>query len=55
MKLTAPKQVTWWIALVVAVVGLLGQFGVLPLAGFGFWLVLIAYALMAVATLITGL
>ena len=55
MKLTAPKQVTWWIALIIAVIGLLGQVNVLPLGVFGFWLVLIAFALLAVATLITGL
>ncbi len=26
MKLSAPKKVTWWIAVVVGVLGILGQF-----------------------------
>ena len=56
MKLTAPKQITWWIALIIAILGLLGHFGIVAtLAGYAFWLVLIAYAVLAVATLVKGL
>ena len=56
MKLTAPKQITWWIALIIAILGLFGQFGIVAaLNPYALWLFLIAYALLAVATLIKGL
>src|SRR3970040_1508689 len=56
MKLTAPKQITWWIALIIAILGLLGELGIVSaLAGFAFWLALIAFAVVAIATLVKGL
>ena len=56
MKLTAPKQITWWIALIIAILGLLGHFGIVSaVASYAFWLVLIAYAVLAVATLTKGI
>jgi uncharacterized membrane protein len=57
MKLSSPKRVTWWIAFVLAILGLLIHFGILKgIAGdIGFFLVLIAYALLAVATMVRGL
>jgi len=56
MKLSAPKVITWWVALVLAVLGLLSSLVVIPvLSGFAFWLVLIAAALLLLATAIEGL
>lgn len=56
MKLSAPKQVTWIIAVVLGVLGLLGNFAALPLVGgSGFWLVFLGFALLAIATLVDGL
>ncbi len=56
MKLSAPKQITWWIALILGVLGLLGKLITIPfISGIAFWLVLVALALMLVATLIKGL
>jgi hypothetical protein len=56
MKLSAPKQVTWWIALVVGVVGVLAHLVTIPvLSGFAFWLVVVAFALLVVATFIKDL
>ena len=56
MKLSAPKQVTWWVALVVGVVGVLAHLGTIPvLSGFAFWLVVVAFALLVVATFIKDL
>jgi hypothetical protein len=56
MKLSAPKQVTWFIALALAVLALLGQTSaVSALSPYSFWLALIAAALMLLATMVKGL
>jgi len=56
MKLSAPKQITWWIALVVGVVGILAQLVTIPvLSGFAFWLVVVAFVLLILATLLKEL
>ena len=56
MKLTPPKQATFWIAVVLGLLGLLsevGAFTLLPIAAF--WLVFIGFALLALALLVKGL
>ena len=56
MKFSAPKQITWWIAVVIAVLGILASLvPSLGFSGFGFWLVVIGFALLAVATVVEGL
>ncbi len=56
MKLSAPKNITWFVALALAVLGLLGKLGVIAaLAKYDFWLVLVAAALMLLATFVKGL
>ena len=59
MRLSAPKQITWWIALIVGVVGILIQILMPTLIaipfGLGFWLVAIAFIILLIATLIPGL
>ena len=58
MKLSAPKASTWWIAVVLGVLGVLLHLGVLTIAGlsgYAFWLVTIAFVLLAVGALIKGL
>ena len=56
MKLSAPKQVTWWIALVVGVIGVLARLVTIPvLSGFAFWLVVVAFALLVAAIFIKDL
>lgn len=55
MKLTPPKQSTFWIALVVAVVGLLGALGIVgALAPYAFWLALVAYVVLAAGNFVKG-
>jgi len=54
MKLSAPKNITWWIAVVVGVLGFLGNF-VAAMSGFSFWLLFIGFALLAIATMVDGL
>jgi len=56
MQLSAPRQITWWIAVVVGVLGILATLVTIPvLSGFAFWLVVIGFLLLAVATLLEGL
>jgi hypothetical protein len=56
MKLSPPKQITWFIALALAVLALLGQTGVISqLSKYSFWLALIAAALLLLATIIRDL
>jgi hypothetical protein len=53
MKLSAPKNITWWIAVVLGVVGFLGNF--MAFGSISFWLLFLGFALLAVATMIDGL
>ena len=57
MKLSAPKQITWIIALILGILGVLGMVApTLPLiGGLAFWLVLVGLALLLLATFIDGL
>ena len=56
MKLSPPKQITWFIALALAVLALLGQTGTIaPLSQYSFWLALLAAALLLLATIVKGL
>lgn len=51
MKLNAPKVITWWVAVIVGVLGILSQLVTIPvLSGFAFWLVVIAFVLLVLAT-----
>ncbi len=55
MKLSAPKQATWWIAVIVAVVGVLATFITIPvLTGIAFWLIVVGIVLLALGTLVKG-
>ena len=56
MKLSPPKQITWFIALALAVLALLGQTGTIAaFSQYSFWLALIAAALLLLATIVKGL
>lgn len=56
MKLSAPKQVTWIIALILGIVGLVGYLVTIPVvSGLAFWIVIVGLALMLLATFIEGL
>lgn len=55
MKLSPPKQLTFWIALIVAVLGMIAQLVTIPvLSGFAFWLVVIGFVILAAGNLIDG-
>jgi len=56
MKLSPPKVITWWIAVIVGALGILATLVTIPvLSGFAFWLVVIGFVLLALATAIDGL
>ena len=57
MKLSAPKQITWIIALILGIVGILANLVALPVItpALGFWLVVVGLALLLIATITRGL
>ena len=58
MRLTPPARATWLVALIVGIVGILVRTGALRLPGIGFdafWLVAVAFGLLAIAPLAKGL
>jgi hypothetical protein len=56
MKLSAPQRATWWVALIVGVVGIIAYLVTIPvLSGFAFWLVAAAFVLLILATYLKGL
>ena len=56
MKLSAPKQATFWIAVVVAVIGLIGVLvPTLGLVSVAVWLIVIGFVLLALGNLLPNL
>ena len=56
MKLSAPKKITWWIAVILGVLGILGTFISIPfVSAYAFWFVAVAFILLALATFFKGL
>jgi hypothetical protein len=56
MNLTEPKVVTFWIAVILAVLGVLAFLGSIPgLSDNAFWLVVAGFVLLALANLMKNL
>jgi uncharacterized membrane protein HdeD (DUF308 family) len=57
MRFSAPKQITWIIALILGVVGILANLTSIPIItpALGFWLVVIGWALLLIASITRGL
>ena len=57
MKLSAPRKITWIIALILGVVGILANLTSIPVitATIGFWLLVVAWGLLLIATITHGL
>jgi len=56
MKLSPPKNITWWIAVVIGVLGLLGKLTNIPIvSGSEFWFVFVGFAILVLATLLKDL
>jgi len=56
MRLNAPKQVVWIIALILGIVGVLATLTTLPVVTpvLGFWLLVAGWALLLIATVLRG-
>jgi len=56
MQLSAPKVITFWIAVLLGVLGFLGNLATIPLvSAYAFWFVFLGFALLVVAVLTKGL
>lgn len=56
LKLSAPQEITWWIAVVLGVLGILGTLTTIQfVSANAFWFVAIAFVLLAVATYVRDL
>lgn len=58
MKLSPPRQINWSIAVLFGLIGVLLHQGIIPVEIFpelDFWLVTIAFLILAIATLLKGL
>ena len=56
MSLNAPKNATFYVAVVLAVLGLLGTIVTIPVVtGMAFWLVVIGFIVLAAGNLVSGL
>jgi hypothetical protein len=56
LKLSAPKVVTFWIAVILAALGVLAFLGTIPgLSSYAFWLVVAGFVLLALANLLKDL
>jgi hypothetical protein len=58
MKLSAPKVVSWWLALLLVILGIILEMGLVPIiAGFAvysFWLVVLGYVILFLGTIFKG-
>jgi pilus assembly protein TadC len=56
MRLSRPKVITFWIAVILAVLGVLALLGsISPLSGYAFWLVVAGFVLLALGNLLKDL
>ena len=56
MSLSAPKKLTWLIAVVLAVIGLLAQLITIPvLSNIAFWILLVAFIILVLGTALEGI
>jgi hypothetical protein len=56
MKLSPPKQITFWVSVVIALLAVVASFVPIPfLSPFAFWVAILAFVLLALANLLDGL
>ena len=56
MKLNAPKQITWWIAIILGVLGVIGTFVAIPFVScYAIWFVVVGLVLLALGNFLKGL
>ncbi len=56
MNLSAPKSITWWIAVVIGVLGILGHFTKIQyVSANDFWFLAVGFALLVLGTALDSL
>jgi hypothetical protein len=58
MKLSPPKTITWWIAFICFIIGILSALKIITvyaIAPYLFWIVVVGLGLLLLATLLPGL
>lgn len=56
MKLSTPKNITFWIAVLLALLGVVASLVTIPvLSGLAFWIVVVAFVLLVVGNLFEGI
>ncbi len=56
LVLSAPKQATWLLAVILGVFGILGSFGfIAAIHSYGTWLLVIGWLLLVLGTLLEGM
>ena len=56
MKLTPPKNITFWISIILGLLGLIGKVATVPLlTANAFWFLFVGFVLLVLALLIKGL
>ena len=56
MNISAPKQITFWIAVIVALIGVLASLVTIPvLSPLAFWIVVLGFIILALGNLMEGL
>lgn len=55
-RFTAPRAITWWISLIIGVIGVIAHLTSLGvLTTYSFWIVVVGFALLLLGTLLKGL
>ena len=56
MKLSPPKQITFWIAVVVVILGIIASLvNISGLSGLAIWVVVVGFVILAVGNLVEGI
>jgi len=56
MRLSRPKNITWWIAVILGALGIVSHFVAIPvLSDWSFWLVVAGFILLVLATYLKDL
>ncbi|HLD94678.1 MAG TPA: hypothetical protein VI703_10810 [Anaerolineales bacterium] len=56
MNLSAPKQLTFWVAVILGVLGIVGTYVTLPfVSAYAFWLLVVGFVLLALGNMMEGL
>lgn len=56
MKLTPPKVITFWIAVILAILAFLGTITTIPfVSAYAFWVLLVGFVLLVLGLLVKGL